>query len=197
MLTSNVGEAVAFIRTGPDEPAPDIELIFAPGPFIDHGMTPPSGHGLTIASILLQPESRGRISLNGREATIDPGYLTAEADLRRQVAGLRKAKELFATEALKPFAARRWTRTGGRRATRNSPAGSVSAARPSTIRSAPAGWASTRGRWSIPRCGCGDRRAPRRGRVDHAGHQPGAHARPGRDDRREGGRPDHGGPYRP
>ncbi|WP_068929032.1 GMC family oxidoreductase [Planobispora rosea] len=104
MLTSNVGEAVAFIRTTPDEPAPDIELIFAPGPFIDHGMTPPSGHGLTIASILLQPESRGRISLNGREVVIDPAYLTAEADIRRQVAGLRKARELFATEALKPFA---------------------------------------------------------------------------------------------
>ncbi|MFC3818580.1 GMC family oxidoreductase [Planomonospora venezuelensis] len=104
MLTSNVGEAVAFIRTGPEEPAPDIELIFAPGPFIDHGLTPPSGHGLTIASILLQPESRGRIALNGREAAIDPGYLTAEIDLRRQVAGLKKARELFATAALKPFA---------------------------------------------------------------------------------------------
>ncbi|MFB9893208.1 GMC family oxidoreductase [Planobispora takensis] len=104
MLTSNVGEAVAFIRTTPDEPAPDIELIFAPGPFIDHGMTPPSGHGLTIASILLQPESRGRISLNGREVVIDPGYLAAEVDVRRQIAGLRRAKELFATAALKPFA---------------------------------------------------------------------------------------------
>ncbi|MBG0830561.1 GMC family oxidoreductase N-terminal domain-containing protein [Planomonospora sp. ID67723] len=103
MLTSNVGEAVAFIRTGPEEPAPDIELIFAPGPFIDHGLTPPSGHGLTIASVLLQPESRGRISLNGREVVIDPGYLTAEIDIRRQVAGLKKAKELFATAALRPF----------------------------------------------------------------------------------------------
>ncbi|MEU7989833.1 GMC family oxidoreductase N-terminal domain-containing protein [Streptosporangium canum] len=104
MLTSNVGEAVAFIRTSPGEPAPDIELIFAPGPFVDHGLTPPAGHGLTIASILLQPESRGRVSLNGRDVVIDPAYLTAEADVRRQVAGLRKARELFATEALRPFA---------------------------------------------------------------------------------------------
>lgn len=104
MLTSNVGEAVAFIRTSPDEPAPDIELIFAPGPFIDHGLTPPPGHGLTIASILLRPESRGRVLLNGRDAVIDPAYLTAEADIGRQVAGLRKARELFATAALLPFA---------------------------------------------------------------------------------------------
>ncbi|MEV4097625.1 GMC family oxidoreductase [Streptosporangium saharense] len=104
MLTSNVGEAVAFIRTSPEEPAPDIELIFAPVPFIDHGLTRPPAHGLTIASILLRPESRGRIFLQGRDVAIDPGYLTAEADLRRQVAGLRKAKELFATSALLPFA---------------------------------------------------------------------------------------------
>jgi choline dehydrogenase len=104
MLTSNVGEAVAFIRTSPDEPAPDIELVFAPGPFINHGLTPPPGHGLTIASILLQPESRGHLSLNGREVVIDPGYLTAEADIRRQVAGLGKARELFETAALGPLA---------------------------------------------------------------------------------------------
>ncbi|MER7213039.1 GMC family oxidoreductase N-terminal domain-containing protein [Streptosporangium sp. NPDC000239] len=104
MLTSNVGEAVAFIKTSPDEPAPDIELIFAPVPFIDHGLTRPPAHGLTIASILLRPESRGRIFLQGRDVAIDPAYLTAEADLRRQVAGLRKAKELFATSALLPFA---------------------------------------------------------------------------------------------
>ncbi|SNS54782.1 choline dehydrogenase [Streptosporangium subroseum] len=104
MLTSNVGEAVAFIRTSPDEPAPDIELIFAPGPFINHGLTPPPGHGLTIAVILLQPESRGRVSLDGGEVVIDPGYLTAEADLRRLVAGLKKAGELFETAALGPLA---------------------------------------------------------------------------------------------
>lgn len=104
MLTSNVGEAVAFVRTSPGEPAPDIELIFAPGPFIDHGLTPPPGHGLTIASILLRPESRGRVFLAGRDVVIDPGYLTAAADVRRQVAGLRKARELFATVALSPFA---------------------------------------------------------------------------------------------
>ncbi|GAA3010515.1 GMC family oxidoreductase [Streptosporangium longisporum] len=104
MLTSNVGEAVAFIRTSPEEPAPDIELIFAPGPFIDHGLTPPPGHGLTIASVLLRPESRGRVRLDGRDVVIDPRYLTAEADVRRLVAGLVKARELFATEALRPLA---------------------------------------------------------------------------------------------
>ncbi|MFG1877156.1 GMC family oxidoreductase [Sphaerisporangium sp. NPDC049003] len=104
MLTSNIGEAVAFLRTTPEEPAPDIELLFAPVPFSDHGLTPPSRHGVTIGVILLQPESRGRITLNDGEVVVDPCYLTAEGDLRRLVAGLKRAKEVFATSALRPYA---------------------------------------------------------------------------------------------
>ncbi|MEV4564013.1 GMC family oxidoreductase N-terminal domain-containing protein [Nonomuraea sp. NPDC049419] len=104
MLTTNVGEAVAFIRTSEAEPAPDVELVFAPVPFKDHGLTPPTGHGLTVGVVLLQPESRGRIGLNGRDVVIDPAYLSAEADVRRLVAGLKRAKEVFATAAMKPYA---------------------------------------------------------------------------------------------
>src|SRR5262249_40276416 len=59
MLTSNVGEACAFLRTRADLPAPDLELIFAPVPFIDHGLVKPSGHGITIGAVLLQPRSLG------------------------------------------------------------------------------------------------------------------------------------------
>ncbi|MFI6786701.1 GMC family oxidoreductase [Nonomuraea sp. NPDC050383] len=104
MLTTNVGEAVAFVRTSPEEPAPDIELIFAPGPFVDHGLTPPTGHAMTVGVVLLQPESRGRVGLNGHDVVIDPGYLAKEADVRRLVAGLRTAKQIFATTAMRPYA---------------------------------------------------------------------------------------------
>ncbi|MBN6057622.1 GMC family oxidoreductase N-terminal domain-containing protein [Nonomuraea sp. RK-328] len=104
MLTTNVGEAVAFVRTTPEEPAPDIELIFAPGPFVDHGLTPPTGHAMTVGVVLLQPESRGRIGLNGRDVVVDPGYLAREADLKRMVAGLKTAKQIFATTAMRPYA---------------------------------------------------------------------------------------------
>ncbi|MEV4394391.1 GMC family oxidoreductase N-terminal domain-containing protein [Nonomuraea sp. NPDC049607] len=104
MLTTNVGEAVAFVRTSDEEPAPDIELVFAPGPFVNHGLTPPTGHGLTVGVVLLQPESRGRVGLNGRDVLIDPGYLSAEADVKRLVAGLRTAKQVFATSAMKRYA---------------------------------------------------------------------------------------------
>ncbi|OAR23103.1 choline dehydrogenase [Streptomyces sp. ERV7] len=103
-LTSNLGEAVAFVRTRPDLPAPDIELVFAPAPFVDHGLTAPTEHGLTIGVVLLQPDGRGRIDLGGTAATtpprIDPGYLTAEDDLRRLMVGVRRAEQLLATPAL-------------------------------------------------------------------------------------------------
>lgn len=104
MLTTNVGEAVAFIKTSSEEPAPDIELIFAPGPFINHGLDKPEGHGLTVGVVLLQPESRGRVGLSGRDPVIDPGYLSREADVRRLVAGLKVAKQIFGTAAFKEYA---------------------------------------------------------------------------------------------
>ncbi|MFG2648833.1 GMC family oxidoreductase [Streptomyces sp. NPDC048436] len=106
-LTSNVGEAVAFIKTRPELTAPDVELIYAPVPFVNHGLTPPTEHGITIGVVLLQPESEGRITPKGpgvgSAPHIDPGYLTAEADLRTLVAGVRRAEELLAGRALAPY----------------------------------------------------------------------------------------------
>ncbi|MEU7488249.1 GMC family oxidoreductase N-terminal domain-containing protein [Streptomyces sp. NPDC042319] len=105
-LTSNVGEAVAFIRSEPGLPAPDLELIFAPVPFVRHGLEPPAEHGVTIGVVLLQPESHGRITLTDADPAappcIEPAYLSRPADLRRMVAGVRFAEELFGNAALRP-----------------------------------------------------------------------------------------------
>jgi choline dehydrogenase len=108
MLASNVAEAVAMIHTEPGLEAPDIELIFAPVPFLDHGFTTPPGHGFTIGVILLQPRSTGRISLASADPAqapnIDPRYLSDPDDLRRMLAGAEVAKKLLATAALAPHA---------------------------------------------------------------------------------------------
>src|SRR5262249_20296915 len=63
MLTSNVGEACAFVRTRPHLAAPDIELIFGPVPWVNHGLVKVTRHAVTLGPILLQPASRGSISL--------------------------------------------------------------------------------------------------------------------------------------
>jgi choline dehydrogenase len=106
MLASNVAEAVAMIHTEPGLPAPDIELIFAPVPFLDHGFTTPPGHGFTVGVILLRPASTGRITLASADPAeaprIDPRYLTDPDDLRRMLAGAAVARELLATPSLAP-----------------------------------------------------------------------------------------------
>ncbi|MBW8487622.1 GMC family oxidoreductase [Actinomadura parmotrematis] len=107
-FTSNVGEAVVFTRSGPEQPAPDLELIFAPVPFVAHGLTPPEEHGITVGVVLLRPESAGRITLAPDDPAgapvIDPGYLTGGTDLPRLLHGLRLAEELIAGEPLRRYA---------------------------------------------------------------------------------------------
>ncbi|MBO1330818.1 GMC family oxidoreductase N-terminal domain-containing protein [Streptomyces sp. VRA16 Mangrove soil] len=102
-LTSNVGEAVAFVTSRPELTSPDIELIFAPVPFVNHGLTPPTEHGITIGVVLLQPRSEGRITPTDGGPAIDPGYLAADEDLRALIAGVRRAEELLADPALSPL----------------------------------------------------------------------------------------------
>ncbi|WP_376771216.1 GMC family oxidoreductase [Streptomyces boluensis] len=102
-FTSNVGEAAAFIRTRPELDTPDIELVYAPVPFVDHGLVPPTEHGITIGVVLLQPGSTGRITPGATDAAdprIDPGYLTDPDDLDTLIAGVRRAEELLARSAL-------------------------------------------------------------------------------------------------
>jgi choline dehydrogenase len=104
MLTSNVGEAHAFIRSASHLSAPDLELVWAPYPYINHGLTRPTGHGVTIGVVLLQPRSSGRLTLRSRDPLvppiIDPQYLSHPADLELLVTGVRRAREVFRAPAL-------------------------------------------------------------------------------------------------
>lgn len=106
MLTSNVAEAYGFVRTRPDLELADIEIIFAPAPFVHEGLEPATGHGLTVGAILLQPESTGRVSLASADPldkpSIDPGYLTDTQGKDRAtiLAGLGICADLLDTPAL-------------------------------------------------------------------------------------------------
>jgi choline dehydrogenase len=106
-LTSNVGEGVAFVRSTPDQPAPDLELILAPTYFMDHGYQNPKGHGFTIGVVLLQPQSRGWLKLasaDPRQApNIQPAYLEESEDVKTMLAGVRIARDLVNTRALEEY----------------------------------------------------------------------------------------------
>jgi len=102
-LTSPVAEGAGYLRSDPSVDRPDLELIFAPTFFVDHGFSNPPGHGYTLGAVLLRPESRGSTSLRSADPlaapVIRPGYLTDAADLPRLVAGLRSCRQIAAASA--------------------------------------------------------------------------------------------------
>ncbi|MFC5802659.1 GMC family oxidoreductase [Streptomyces formicae] len=108
-LTSNLAEALCFLRTTAHAPAPapapDVELLWMPVPFLDHGRTR-GGHGVTLGVILLQPRARGHIRPQADDPLvpplIDPGYLDdpAGGDEATLIAGIRHAVELLGTGPL-------------------------------------------------------------------------------------------------
>ncbi len=108
-LTSNVAEALAFVRVDAGAPAPDVELLFAPAPFIEHGLRRWPGHAITVGAVLLQPRSVGAVSLRAADPfappLLQPAYLSDPDgdDLRVMVEGLKLAAATLRTRALAPF----------------------------------------------------------------------------------------------
>jgi choline dehydrogenase len=104
LLTSNVGEAAAFIKSRPELDAPDLELIFAPVLYLDEGLSEPDAHGFSIASVCLQPRSVGRLTLRSADPMqppdIDPAFLSDPEDLRVMAEGVRQAKQIAASAPL-------------------------------------------------------------------------------------------------
>ena len=108
MLTSNVGEAMAFVRTSSLLDAPDLQLIFAPVPFMNHGKTVPPGHGVTIGAVLLQPQSAGEVALASGDPFASPlihaRYLTDPGgdDLAVLRAGVKVCRQVMEAAAFAP-----------------------------------------------------------------------------------------------
>ena len=109
MLTSNVAEACGFVRTRPDLDAPDLELIFAPVAFIDHGLNPLKDHGITIGAVALTPRSRGELTLRSADPyappRIAPNYLSDSdgEDLRVLVEGAKLARRILDAPPLERY----------------------------------------------------------------------------------------------
>jgi choline dehydrogenase len=108
-LTSNLGEAAAFVRSRADLAAPDIELLLAPVLFENEGLTQPTEHGLTLAVVLLEPKSSGTVLIRTADPhvapAIDPRYLSdpGHEDEATLLRGLRLARRILAQEPLASF----------------------------------------------------------------------------------------------
>ncbi|MET7747708.1 GMC family oxidoreductase N-terminal domain-containing protein [Micromonospora sp. NPDC005367] len=96
-------DLVAMVRSRPDLPAPDIQLLFLDIAYHPPGLAGPA-NGYTIGFSLMLPYSRGSVRLAGSEPTtaprIDPNFLGDERDLARMVTALRMAREVGEAQAL-------------------------------------------------------------------------------------------------
>ncbi len=103
---------VGFVRTSADSPGPDIELMFQYNPDLSNGAfehvpDAQARSGFTVAVILLQPHSRGRLRLASADPldapVIDPAYLSDPRDAGTLIQGMRAAQKIVGTAALRPF----------------------------------------------------------------------------------------------
>ena len=106
-LSSNVGEAIAFTRTSPDLDAPDLQLHWAPAFFQNHGSDTHPSPAYSIGPTLLQPRSRGTVTITSTDPAAAPrivgNFLTDQADVDTLLAGIKLAREIAASPALAPL----------------------------------------------------------------------------------------------
>jgi choline dehydrogenase len=97
--TSNVAEGGGFTRSDSRVAAPDIQFHFLPAMVIEHGRVRASGHGFTLHTNCLRPESRGAVRLKSDDPrakpAVDPNYLLSHADLRVLLAALKRGRDII------------------------------------------------------------------------------------------------------
>lgn len=102
-FTSNVAEAGAFVRSRNEFAVPDLQYLFGPAYFINHGFTRPKGCGFSVGVVQLRPESRGTISLISANPFDPPriraNYLSTELDRETMLAGLRIGQQIACSKA--------------------------------------------------------------------------------------------------
>lgn len=106
-LTSNVAEAGIFARTRNGLSTPDLQLLFGPAYYVNHGLDRRKEHCFGFGPTLLTPESRGNISLRSINPLDPPAiranYLSTESDMRVIAEGVRLSRELAQTKAFAPY----------------------------------------------------------------------------------------------
>lgn len=97
MLSSNMVEAGGFVRTSPAEDRPDIQFHIIPGRKSHRGRMVEYGHGVSVHTCVLRPESRGSVSRttpNGAPV-IDLGLLSDDRDMVRLLKGVTLARQIL------------------------------------------------------------------------------------------------------
>lgn len=106
-LVSNVAEAGIFLRTRSGLVEPDLQLLFGPAYYVNHGLKPRTEHCFGFGPTLLTPESRGEIVLRSTNPLEPPAiranYLSTEADMQVIVHGVRLSRQLAHSKAFETY----------------------------------------------------------------------------------------------
>jgi choline dehydrogenase len=106
-LTSNVAEGGAFVKMYPHSDRPDIQFLFGPNYFRNHGFSNPPGHGFSVGPTLLYPKSTGSITLRSNnplaQPVIQPNYFSHADDLQILVDAMRLARKIGEAPAFDPY----------------------------------------------------------------------------------------------
>jgi choline dehydrogenase len=106
-LASNVAEAGMFLRTEEDLRAPDLQILFGPAYYVNHGFDRRKDHCFGFGPTLIAPESRGSIGLRSSDPFAAPAiranYLSTQRDLRVLIEGVRQCRAVAHTKAFDPY----------------------------------------------------------------------------------------------
>ncbi len=108
-LASNVAEALAHIRTLPDLPAPDVQLVHAPAFFWKNGEGEHPRPAFAIAQSYWTPASRGWVRARTKDPRSKPavqlGMLREQADVDALIRAIRRTREIVAQAPLRDMVA--------------------------------------------------------------------------------------------
>ncbi len=104
LLTLGASTCAAFARSSAAQPAPDLQLSFAPASFEPGSYALERAGGMTLSVFHSYPHSQGHVHARSADAAdaprIVPQYLSAPQDAAPLLAGLRLARQIFAMPPL-------------------------------------------------------------------------------------------------
>jgi choline dehydrogenase len=108
-LAIGINQGGLFTRVLPESQTPDVQFHFATLSAELAGAKPHPWSGFTMSVCQLRPESRGTVRIRSADPfeppSMRPNYLSTELDRRCAVAGVKLARALASTRALKPYVA--------------------------------------------------------------------------------------------
>jgi 4-pyridoxate dehydrogenase len=104
------GPLMAFLKTSPELPYPDVQLLFHGGPLgAGPWLTRPFADGFSCIVVVLRPESRGRVELASSDPAkpvrIRQNFLATQKDWSTLRAGIRIAREIASKPNMQKFIA--------------------------------------------------------------------------------------------